>query len=351
MAPNDGDALECNGTFNPAVIRGPDGQLYLFPRIVGEDGRSRIGICRVIFDPEGDPVGVERLGIALQPEAPYEVAPGSGCEDPRVAYVDPLGCYIMTYTAAGPDLDCPQIAFAASDDLLTWERLGVARFEPAAAVDFCRLPNKNAIVFPNVVTDPDGNPAIAMIHRPLFPGVGMDLLTAVKNANGSGVSRDSLWLSFSALRTSSQSLREAPVFSKHYRLPIPELGWNRLRIGGGAPPLKTENGYLIFYHGVSDAVVGLNGWSRRYLVYSAGAFILDEQDLRVVTHHSEAPWLSPAVAEELDGFVPSVVFPTGTDRRIDIGCPERIDVYYGMADHRIGVARIDVRSCAFAMSA
>jgi len=36
------------------------------------------------------------------------------------------------------------------------------------------------------------------------------------------------------------------------------------------------------------------------------------------------------------------VFPTGIDRRDDLGSPNRFDVYYGMADYRIGVARLDV---------
>src|SRR5215471_10361519 len=123
MAPLE-DELDCNGTFNPAVVRGPDCNLYLFPRMVGADGRSRIGICRVVFDRDGNPSAVERLGVALEPEAPYELAPGSGCEDPRVVYVAPLKRYIMTYTAAGPNLACPQVAFASSEDLLTWQRLG-----------------------------------------------------------------------------------------------------------------------------------------------------------------------------------------------------------------------------------
>ena len=38
----------------------------------------------------------------------------------------------------------------------------------------------------------------------------------------------------------------------------------------------------------------------------------------------------------------NVVFPTGIDRRDDLGSPDRFDVYYGMADDRIGVARLDV---------
>ena len=37
------------------------------------------------------------------------------------------------------------------------------------------------------------------------------------------------------------------------------------------------------------------------------------------------------------------MFPTGIDRRDDLGLPNRFDVYYGMADSRIGVARLDMR--------
>jgi predicted GH43/DUF377 family glycosyl hydrolase len=48
------------------------------------------------------------------------------------------------------------------------------------------------------------------------------------------------------------------------------------------------------------------------------------------------------IPEELDGVVANVVFPTGIDRRDDLGNPDRLDVYYGMADNRIGVARLDL---------
>jgi predicted GH43/DUF377 family glycosyl hydrolase len=52
--------------------------------------------------------------------------------------------------------------------------------------------------------------------------------------------------------------------------------------------------------------------------------------------------LTPELPQERRGTVANVVFPTGIDRRDDIGLPERYDVYYGMADYRIGVARFDV---------
>src|ERR1700748_3871122 len=104
MEPDPGDPREAEGVLNPAAVRGPDGQLYLFPRLVAKGNVSRIGIARVIFNAAGDPTGVERLSIALEPEADYERRPdgGGGCEDARVTYVEPLGRYIMNYVAFSP---------------------------------------------------------------------------------------------------------------------------------------------------------------------------------------------------------------------------------------------------------
>ncbi len=123
MEPEPGNPLEVEGVLNPAAVRGPDGNLYLFPRLVAKNNYSRIGIARVVFNDAGDPTGVERLGIALEPEAIFELRPngGGGCEDPRITYVEPLHRYIMTYTAFSPD--GPRIALAESEDLIHWKRL------------------------------------------------------------------------------------------------------------------------------------------------------------------------------------------------------------------------------------
>jgi hypothetical protein len=75
MEPEPGNPMEAEGVLNPAAARGPDGQLYLFPRLVAQGNFSRIGIARVRFNEAGDPCGVERLGIALEPKADYERVP------------------------------------------------------------------------------------------------------------------------------------------------------------------------------------------------------------------------------------------------------------------------------------
>ena len=169
MEPEPGNPREVEGVLNPAAIRGPDGELYLFPRLVGRGNYSRIGIARVRFDRAGDPTGVDRLGIALEPETDFELRPGGGgCEDPRVTFMEPFRRYVMTYTAYSPV--GPRIALAESEDLLRWTRLGLARFAPYRGIDFVHVDNKDASLFPVAIPNHAGKLQLAIIHRPLFPG-------------------------------------------------------------------------------------------------------------------------------------------------------------------------------------
>lgn len=68
-----GNPQEVGGVLNPAAARGPDRNLYLFPRLVGARSYSRIGIAQVQSNEAGDPCGVQRMGIAMGPEADYEL--------------------------------------------------------------------------------------------------------------------------------------------------------------------------------------------------------------------------------------------------------------------------------------
>ena len=96
------------------------------------------------FDDAGNPAGVERLGIALEPEAEYELRPdgSGGCEDPRITYGEDLKRYVMTYTALSPK--GPRIALALSEDLFHWQRLGLATFRPYEGIEFDGVDNKDA---------------------------------------------------------------------------------------------------------------------------------------------------------------------------------------------------------------
>lgn len=119
MSPKPGEPHEAWGVLNPGGVRAADGTMHLFPRLIAEGNYSRIGHARVHFDGE-TPIGVERLGIALEPHESYEVsAGGGGVEDPRVVYVPRLKRYVMTYTAFVPYE--PRVALAISKDLVTWQ--------------------------------------------------------------------------------------------------------------------------------------------------------------------------------------------------------------------------------------
>jgi predicted GH43/DUF377 family glycosyl hydrolase len=320
MEPDAADAREAEGVLNPAVARGPDGQLYLLPRLVAAGNYSRIGLARVRFDRRGDPAGVERLGVVLEPEAPYECNPwtGGGVEDPRVTYLAALGCYVMLYTAFGPT--GPRIAAAISDDLRCWERRGLVRFAPYNDIDLEMMDNKDALVFPEPVCAPDGRPSLALIHRPTFAVQPWWLCET----------RPCMWISYLPL-DSFQSGREIRC-EQHHVLAGPQQDWEQLKVGGGTPPVRTAAGWLVLYHGVSGRVVPGDGPPR--VRYSAGLLLLDPDDPRRVLYRSTRSILAPRSRAERQGIVPRVVFPTGVDVRGD-----SVDVYYGMADSRIGVAR------------
>ncbi|MGY4386093.1 putative GH43/DUF377 family glycosyl hydrolase [Pedobacter sp. UYP24] len=338
MEPEPGNELEVEGVLNPAATRGPDGALYLFPRLVSNNNYSRIGIARVKFNNAGDPVGVERLGIAIEPEAEYEKRPngGGGCEDPRVTYVEPLQHYIMTYTAFGPN--GPRIAVARSKDLFNWERLGLVRYFPYEHVDFNGINNKDASVFPIAIPSPHGHPSIGMLHRPLFPDSTPEEKVKQGTKHRTDVNKESIWISY--YNMGEDSTIEYAKFTSNHRLALPEQPWEDVKIGAGAPPILTKHGWLIIYHGVHE----LEGSTpaKPKLCYSAGAMILSVENPQKVLYRSANPILVPELPEETIGTIANVVFPTGIDKRDDIGQPNRIDVYYGMADNRIGVAKMEI---------
>lgn len=339
MEPEPGNSYEEEGVLNPAVVRGRDGQLYLFPRLVARGNHSRIGIARVRFGEDGDPIGVDRVGIALEPEAEYELREdGGGCEDPRISFVDSLGLYVMTYTAFSPE--GPRIALAVSQDLFLWERLGLATFKPEDRVDFNGVNNKDGLIFPVAVPDSHRRPAMAMIHRPLFPGTDPQEIASRPTLRTVDLDRESMWISYCPLDTAADHPHHHLChFHSNHRLAAPRAPWEGVKVGGGAPPVLTSHGWLVVYHGVTKSS---DRAGRHGLRYSAAVLILDRHDPRVISYRSPTPILSPELPEERHGVVSDVVFPTGVDRRTDLGLSNRIDVYYGMADSRIGVARMDL---------
>ena len=103
--------------------------------------------------------------------------------------------------------------------------------------------------------------------------------------------------------------------------------WESLKIGGGAAPIETSEGWLLFYHGVSGTC---NGY-----VYSIGGAILDIDEPSRVKYRCANWLLTPEKWYEERGFVPNVTFPCATLQDPDTG---RIAIYYGAADSYVGLA-------------
>lgn len=103
--------------------------------------------------------------------------------------------------------------------------------------------------------------------------------------------------------------------------------WESLKIGGGAAPIETSEGWLMFYHGVSGTC---NGY-----VYSVGGAILDIDNPSIVKYRCKDFLLTPAEWYEERGFVPNVCFPCATLHDSVTG---RIAIYYGAADSYVGLA-------------
>ena len=114
---------------------------------------------------------------------------------------------------------------------------------------------------------------------------------------------------------------------RHVMSPMPfeQSAWQCTKVGAGSVPILTEEGWLMFYHGV---ITTCNGYR-----YSMGAVLLDKDEPWRVLQRSKDYLLAPAAIYELTGDVPDVVFPCAALTEGDKVC-----VYYGAADTCVGIA-------------
>lgn len=335
MASDPAYPFEAEGVLNPASARSADGRLWLLPRLVAAGNVSRVGLAEVVVR-DGCPVGVRRAGVALSPDASWErSSQHAGVEDPRATWMPSLGLHVMAYVAFGPL--GPRPAVAVSPDLQRWRRLGPVHFayEPDLDCDLNLCPNKDVVYFPDPVPGPDGRPAYAMLHRPMWDlGLVVGGSQVVLPA-GVDDPRPGIWISYSPVERVRDDLSELVHVRSHRLLALPQYPYESLKIGAGPPPVRVPEGWLLLHHGVSGQLT--EGWGpQRNVRYCAGAMLLDPDEPGKVLARTCEPVLEPELAAETDGAVANVVFPTAIEQ-ID----GRRVVFYGMADSRIGVATVD----------
>lgn len=313
--------FENKAVLNPGIYQ--DGNVvHVFYRAIGEDDeKSSIGYARL----EGPTQVVERwdkpiIGRDSMPEF-------MGCEDPRIVKIEDT--FYLTYTAhdgknavfslaTSRDLRnfkkegaiSPQMTYDEVGEILRQEHLKdqYAMFESfyeEFAGDDVLLWEKDAILFPRKI-----NGKFALLHR-ILPDVHLiyfDTFEQLKSKN--------FWTEY------LNHLPEYTVLENKY--------WFETRnIGGGAPPIETDAGWLLIFHSVEE--------SNKGRIYRASAALLDKENpLKVIGRLSE-PLFSPEESWEVTGFVNNVVFPTGTATFGD-----DLYIYYGAADRLVAVAKVNL---------
>lgn len=272
-----------NAVFNPAAAL-VGGETVVLARVEDRRGISHLTAARSAN-------GVDGWSIAPEPL----LAPASGVaseqwgfEDPRVVWVDELDRWVITCTAYGPA--GPAVYLATTADFAAVDRHGVIRPPD----------DKNAALLPNRI---DGR--WVLFHR---------AKAHVGDERGEILVSRSLDLA---------------RWSEPERVLEPRAGawWDSLRVGLGPPPLRTEHGWLLVYHGVKRTVAGE--------VYRVGLALLDLDEPTRVLRRLPGWVLAPRRDHERAGDVPNVVFPCGL---LHDPASDEVRLYYGAADTCICLA-------------
>jgi beta-1,4-mannooligosaccharide/beta-1,4-mannosyl-N-acetylglucosamine phosphorylase len=270
-----------NSVFNSAVAAFDGGFAGVFRC---DDVARRMNIHRG-FSSDGIHWTLDEAPLEFVDEHPG-LPPSEYKYDPRIIEIERRFYVVWCDGYHGPSL-----GLAYTDDFKTFHRLENI-FMPY---------NRNGVLFPEKI---GGN--FALLHRP----------------------SDSGHTPFGDIFYSeSPDLR---YWGRHRHVMAPrgsDSPWQSTKVGAGPAPVKTSEGWLLFYHGV---LTSCNGF-----VYSMGAALLDLKEPWRVTHRTRPYLLHPRETYEQVGDVPNVVFPVGALCDADSG---RIAIYYGCADTCTGLA-------------
>jgi predicted GH43/DUF377 family glycosyl hydrolase len=281
------------GAFNPgAAVDRHSGRVVLLVRVFEEGTRRSCLALAVSSDGHRIDEIWDRPAVAR--EAPYEEW---GVEDPRITYLADEERYAITYTGYSPD--GPRVCLITTDDLLAPDRY--RRHGPRISGD-----NKNCVILPEKV-----DRQYVILHRPM-PRIVCARVSSL----------ESTWPETGV-----------PLVS-----PRPGT-WRSSRVGAGAPPIRTELGWLFPFHGATSIEEGN--------VYSMGWCVLDLKTPESVLYVSDDPVLVPEAPYEIElRRIPQVDpanFTTGVRVVFPQGLVERGEdllVYYGAADVSVAAARV-----------
>lgn len=208
-----------------------------------------------------------------------------GMEDPRITEID--GTYYINYTAVS-ELGAAT-SMISTTDFINYQRHGII-FMPE---------NKDVCIFNEKI-----NGYYYAYNRPVPKAFGTP----------------DIWISRSPDLLHWGNHQHVLGVSE-------EVSWDNGRIGGGAPAIKTDRGWLSIYHACD-----------RENVYHLGAYLTPLDKPGEITHKTRLPILSPEMEYEKIGFFGNVVFTCGVIRE-----GEELLVYYGAADDKIALCRFTLQ--------
>lgn len=306
--------FEIEGVLNPAVIS-VDGIIHMFYRAVAQGNHSTIGYCRL-----NNPLTIaERYDYpVIVPETDNE---RYGVEDPRIVSID--GLFYLSY--CGYDGENAFGCVATSEDLTHFKKHGIVvprftgdelrsvlksqqdlnikYFQPSTGSGY--VWDKNLVFFPKRIGG-----KLHFLHR-IRPGIQHAAVNSLDELT------PDYWKDY--------------MLDFHNHIVIdPKYPHELSYLGNGAPPIETELGWLLIYHGVHDTV---NGY-----MYVACAALLNLEDPTKEIARLPYPLFIPDQPWELQGYVNYVCFPTGT-----VVIDDTLYIYYGAADEGIACASISIR--------
>ena len=279
-------AWESGATFNPGAVK--SGEItHILYRAVNERNISSLGHAT---STDGETILDRSVEPVLAPSEPWEEL---GCEDPRITAFD--GGFYVFYTAYSRR--GPRVALASTTDFRSYERHGVVGPDHD---------DKDAALFPQLISG-----KFTVVHR-IEPNIEVAFFDSMKQM---------------------ERVSQNP-YSKNYLKRIqanvimkPERKWEEKKIGIGPPPIRTDVGWIVIYHGVDSNTV-----------YRAGAALLDLENPRRVIARTPEPILEPEEKFERVGVVPNVVFPEGA-----VVIKDELKVFYGGADKVCCVASVSMK--------
>lgn len=277
---------ESGAVFNPGVVRENDMVHILYRAVEGENfstiGYARLDLSGKVLERRNKPVILCELNIERH-----------GCEDPRIVKLNDR--YLIFYSAFDGQFpersENVRVVLAETNDFKNYKKIGMVGPD---------VHDKDAMIFPEMI---EGK--IAYLHR-IVPNIQLAMFDDLEHF----------------IKPEPDYWTNHMRYLDKYTVMCREFEWEAKKIGVGPPPLKTDAGWLLIYHGVD-----------KDHVYRAGAALLDEKNPFKVIARLPYPILEPETDYEKYGDVDMVVFPEGI-----VQLNDDLQIYYGAADKVIGLA-------------